>query len=272
MKEKLDLIESRLQALIEGSITLLLPWGNPQQTLAHQLVESMQMNLVTNSDGYVTAPSVYQIQVHPSRSHYWQSNHVFLDRMAKVLYQSAMDAGFHFQDPPTLNLVVDPSISPAEIRISTLLNKVKLDETASLPLSSLPNDSPDAIPANAFLIVNGVQNYPLKQPVINIGRRLDNHLVIDDPRVSRSHAQLRAIKGHYVLFDLNSTGGTFVNNERIAQCNLNPGDVISLAGVALIYGQDVPPATASLDNPSSTQPSNPGQPQQPDLKTKRMSR
>ncbi len=53
-----------------------------------------------------------------------------------------------------------------------------------------------------ILIIEGVKVHPLKETVVNIGRRLENHLVIDDPRISRNHAQLRAIKGRFVLFDL----------------------------------------------------------------------
>jgi pSer/pThr/pTyr-binding forkhead associated (FHA) protein len=104
------------------------------------------------------------------------------------------------------------------------------------------NDGNDntTIPENAFLIVEGVKVYPLKQAVINIGRRLDNMVVVDDPRVSRNHAQLRSINGRFVVFDLNSTGGTFVNGQRASQSVLYPGDVISLAGVTLIFGQDNP--------------------------------
>ncbi len=108
----------------------------------------------------------------------------------------------------------------------------------------------EAIPENAFLIVEGVRVFQLTDPVVNIGRRLDNTLVVDDPRVSRNHAQLRAIKGRYVLFDLNSTGGTFVNGQRANQTVLYPGDVISLAGVSLIFGQDNAVARADLSDTS----------------------
>lgn len=94
--------------------------------------------------------------------------------------------------------------------------------------------------------MEGTKVFPLTQSVINIGRRLDNHIVIDDPRVSRRHAQLRAIRGWYILFDLNSTGGTYVNGQRVTQSILYPGDVISLAGVPLIYGQDNPPPRHDL--------------------------
>jgi hypothetical protein len=91
---------------------------------------------------------------------------------------------------------------------------------------------------DSFLIVNGDWIYSLDQSVINIGRRSTNDLIIDDVRVSRDHAQLRAIRGKFVLFDLNSTGGTFINGKRITKRTLSPRDVISLAGLPLIYSQD----------------------------------
>jgi hypothetical protein len=121
-----------------------------------------------------------------------------------------------------------------------------LGDTAALELP--PEQPGDAPPANAFLIVDGSLTYPLTGSVVNIGRRADNDLVLHDPRVSRNHAQLRAIKGRYVIFDLDSTAGTFVNGQRVAQsATLFSGDVISLAGATLIFGQD------SFD-PDTTQP------------------
>jgi pSer/pThr/pTyr-binding forkhead associated (FHA) protein len=54
------------------------------------------------------------------------------------------------------------------------------------------------------------------------------------------HAQLRLVRGQFVIFDLDSTGGTFVNGQRIRQQALRAGDVISLAGVPLVYGQETP--------------------------------
>ena len=105
----------------------------------------------------------------------------------------------------------------------------------------------ETIPKNAFFILSGcVKVFPLEEAVITIGRRLDNDLVLDDPRVSRTHAQLRAIDGRYVIFDLHSTGGTFVNGEQITQCILSPGDLIWLAGVTLVYGEENPPPRLDL--------------------------
>lgn len=118
----------------------------------------------------------------------------------------------------------------------------------SIPEEELQD--PVRIPEDAFVIVDGIKVIPLNQPLIRIGRRLENNLVLDDPRVSRTHAELRAINGRYVLFDLNSTGGTFVNGVKITQSVVYPGDVISLAGVNLVYGQKNPPPRPDLKDTS----------------------
>ncbi len=93
------------------------------------------------------------------------------------------------------------------------------------------------MPINAFLIVNGSDVFPLKRPVVTIGRLDGNDLVIPEVQISRYHAQLRATKGQYMLVDLKSTGGTSVNGTQVSQVVLYPGDVISLAGIPVIYGQ-----------------------------------
>jgi pSer/pThr/pTyr-binding forkhead associated (FHA) protein len=91
----------------------------------------------------------------------------------------------------------------------------------------------------AYLIVNS-EVFPLGKELTNIGRKLDNHIVIQDPRVSRNHAQIRIVDDQYILLDLNSTGGTTVNGNKISKSVLYSGDSISLAGVNLKFVQDTP--------------------------------
>ncbi len=240
MKDQLDKIEARLQTLLEENLSGLIPWGNSRHTLVHELVGAMQSNLVTSSDGRVFAPNVYTIQVHPDRLPAWQANPALLDVLAEHLSEAAGDAEVEFITPPVIQLAANPSLSQADLLVLPSIRRDPVADTAALPASpQAETPAGPVIPPNAFLIVNGSEVYPLRQGTVNIGRRLDNHLSIDDPRVSRTHAQLRAIRGQFVLFDLNSTGGTFVNGQRVTRYNLNPGDVISLAGVPLIFGQDV---------------------------------
>ena len=122
-----------------------------------------------------------------------------------------------------------------------------MDENENNPpeVESMTTSNPSSeIPEEAFLVLEGARLVPLVLPFINMGRRLENNIVIDDPRVSRYHAQLKAVDGNYELTDLNSSGGTFVNGMRITKSILYSGDEISLAGFAIIYRQHgAPPRT-----------------------------
>jgi len=251
MKVKLDLIEAQLQLLIEGSLSRLLPKANLRQTLAHELVETMRIHLVSSPDGQIVAPSQYIICTNLSLGKSWLSDQSFLEELTRTFEQTAQDAGFIFSSKPVIQLVADNNLPAEEMRIEVPSPTHELNDTTLISINRVDHseDQQYANLSNAFLIVNTSYNYHLGQSVVNIGRSKDNDLVIDDLRVSRAHAQLRSIKGRYVLFDLNSKGGTFVNDQRILKSILNPGDVISLAGVPLIYGQDTAPdlsATTSL--------------------------
>jgi pSer/pThr/pTyr-binding forkhead associated (FHA) protein len=103
----------------------------------------------------------------------------------------------------------------------------------------------------AFLVIEGRRVALLDKPVNNIGRKKDNHIVLDNQHVSRHHAQIRMIKDRYVIFDLNSTVGTSVNGDRIEHSFLRPGDVISLGGVAAIFGVGTPKINSDGDLASS---------------------
>ena len=88
----------------------------------------------------------------------------------------------------------------------------------------------------AFLVVDGKHVMVLEESVTSIGRQKSNHLIISDPHVSRYHAQIRRSGEQFIIVDLNSTVGTSVNGKRVDHAFLEPGDVISIGGVPLIFG------------------------------------
>jgi pSer/pThr/pTyr-binding forkhead associated (FHA) protein len=71
--------------------------------------------------------------------------------------------------------------------------------------------------------------FPMEGDVITIGREAGNGIVINDAEVSRKHTQFVFQGGKYIVTDLGSTNGTFVNGQRLTgQHILQPGEVISL--------------------------------------------
>jgi hypothetical protein len=251
MKINFDQLEIRLQNLIEGGIARLFPAEIDQKNLGFQLVDEMRANLQIQSDSSYLAPNLFFLTLHPAHALILAENQAFLDQLAALLTKIGEEADIQFPSPPRLRVLPDSEIALGETRISAQFHFDHLADTSTL-IAEPASEKPDLL--NAFLIVNGSEIFPLTGKVVNIGRNSENHLVILDLRVSRFHAQLRTIRDRYVIFDLDSTGGTFVNDKRITQCVLHTGDVISLAGLPLIYGQDFAPLSGETQDINSTFP------------------
>lgn len=86
----------------------------------------------------------------------------------------------------------------------------------------------------AYLVINS-QLYPLNKQVTTIGRKLDNDIVIQDPLVSRYHAEIRKEGTDFFLHDLESTCGTFVNQKTVSSSQLFSGDIILFANVPIMF-------------------------------------
>ncbi len=79
--------------------------------------------------------------------------------------------------------------------------------------------------------------FDLEGMVITIGRDSGNEVVVNDPEVSRKHARLTFQGGTWVIEDLGSTNGTFVNESRLSGPHaLRLGDVVGLGEkIKLVY-------------------------------------
>lgn len=241
-------LETRLQALIEGNAARLFP-GRLEDDLCQGLVEAMQAGLQPremDSGTALCAPDQYLLTLPGSQVQALQEDPELPERLARRLEQAAQQAGVVFEFAPIVRLAGDPGIQKPRLTAAFSDEKdhtsmLELAQGTQPPRGHSPLMEIDLIaeaPPGAFLVVDGLYSFPLEQPVIDIGRGAGNHLLLEDERVSRRHAQLRLIEGRFTIFDLDSTGGTYVNGKPIRQQALTPGDVISLAGVPLVYGED----------------------------------
>jgi len=91
--------------------------------------------------------------------------------------------------------------------------------------------------------------FELDQPVITIGRALDNDIRMNSTRVSRHHSRIEARSGQAWVIDLNSANGVTVNGEKVDRRLLAPGDEIELGGrgARLIVGGERGPAAGEVE-------------------------
>jgi phosphoserine phosphatase RsbU/P len=76
--------------------------------------------------------------------------------------------------------------------------------------------------------------FPLDSATL-VGRASLNHVIIDDPRISRQHAKIAPEEGGYVLYDLNSANGTYINDEPVKRQRLEHGATIRFGPFAFAF-------------------------------------
>ena len=236
MQSPLEKAESGIQDLIEKGLGRFSR-SNLVTLLGQQMVSEIR-DLTRDETGSLRlAPDHFVIHANAKTWDRLNKDPRWAEKCRVVVEKEVLSSGVTFQSPLRIDPVVDAKVDEREFQIECRWQSDTLHETRAMRTAAQNDPLQESAQSGGSLIVNG-ENFLLDQPVINIGRRESNDLVIQDARVSRTHAQVKISAGKATLYDLDSTGGTYVNNQRIRSRILKPGDVISLAGCLLIYNQD----------------------------------
>jgi pSer/pThr/pTyr-binding forkhead associated (FHA) protein len=99
----------------------------------------------------------------------------------------------------------------------------------------------DSSSTPAYLFLDGETVYEIApNSVMNMGRLVTNDVILDDYKVSREHAVLKYGGGEFVLVDLASTHGTFVNGERVDRKAVQFGDKIQITSHEMVLSREIP--------------------------------
>ncbi|MDX2191954.1 MAG: FHA domain-containing protein [Gemmatimonadales bacterium] len=107
------------------------------------------------------------------------------------------------------------------------------------PAPPAPAPAPERPVLASLLVRAGTlkgERLAIRTPVVNIGRADYNDLVLPDPSVSTSHAKLQRRGSAWVLVDLESTNGTFVDGEKLTEeAALSPGATVRFGDVSVLF-------------------------------------
>jgi hypothetical protein len=239
MPDILEEFEHLLERTLESQIFAWLPGQSSVQNFVREVLLAIQ-NVYSQQDQI--ANSDFMIHVSPEDYATWFSNQLDLTQFSRLLTAAMMEAGFHSPKPPAFHIMAKPNLETGKVSIQYINPSISIDETQHL---GFPDKKPGPLPppnssdmVRAFFTSASGEVFYLEKNVVNIGRREDNDICLVDQRVSRQHAQIRRVRNQHILFDLNSTGGTIVNNRPIVQTTLATGDVVSFAGVVMIYAEE----------------------------------
>jgi len=90
----------------------------------------------------------------------------------------------------------------------------------------------------AWLVPQGMglkSGFPINKDIMTIGRDVSCEILLNNEQVSRKHAELLRITDGYLLRDLGSTNGVFINGQRIQEKFLNPGDMITIGELQFLF-------------------------------------
>ena len=232
--EEQRLLGEQLQDFVDRLLKALPKGKFPRTEIADQWAREIEAGAKEGEGGRRYAPDQYTLSMHPKDYGALTKNGDESQTDLMDALRGALEAaGYFLTREPHITLATDPTLDRSGMRVIAWHSSdpAKEAERESGPEVETP-------PVGAFFIVDGNRHYPLDRPLVNIGRRLDNHLVLENPHISRRHAQLRVRGSRFVIYDLNSTSGMRVNGKQVQEWVLQPGDVVTLATVQLIYGED----------------------------------
>jgi hypothetical protein len=233
-------IESKLEGLFQGTFSRTFKSKVQPVEIARKLAKEMQDNkTVSISRTYV--PNQYLVYLSgQDREQFEGYEDGVLKELSDYLLEQARSDGLALITRPTVEFRTDDRLSLGEFGIQAMLVRPPEDEHAepeqadfghtmvySVDREARRLEAPPVADGRA-LLVGGGKRTVLSGSRFLIGRSRDCDLMLDDPNVSRRHAELRKEHGAWIVADLASTNGVKVNGRRVAEQPLNPGDEITV--------------------------------------------
>lgn len=237
MSEKpIDRLESQLETLIEGAFARLFRRTLNARDIAVLIARSMEDNLEepTGDDPRYIAPDVYRLFLHPDTvKHFLKTYPDMSTRLSHLIVDLGTQSGYRLNSTPIVKLLASDKLGKHQFNVVAEHGAESRMSTAAMQPMEMPKTETDVY--HPQLVIGDDRIIDLTKSLINIGRDEANDIVILDAYISRHHLQLRKRFGAYTLFDVNSRGGTKVNNTRIREHRLQNGDVIHIGRTKIIY-------------------------------------
>ena len=245
-------LEAKLEGLVEGAFSRAFRSQVQPVELARKLAKEMEdAKSVSLSRTYV--PNQFWVYLSPDDRAQFESYEDGLTKeLSDYLLEHARGRGLALLTRPTVELQTDDRLSLGEFGIQAKLVRpadageeaeaVEADFGNTMVYSATTGSRRVEAPrrqsaARAFLVRDDKRIVVSGEPFV-IGRSRDCDVVLDDPNVSRRHAELIREGGGWAVRDLGSTNGIKLNGKRSRGGSLNPGDEITLGLSRLTFEQE----------------------------------
>jgi hypothetical protein len=224
--------ERLMEQAVEGSLRRVFPAPLQPVQLAKAAARAMEQGQVVGPYG-VEVPNRYELRLAPADlERFGDYRDALAAEVGNYLEDYARERGLHPVAEPRVELLADRAVPVGSIRARAQFadldparrqevdaavestRRLRLGELAAA--GSATGSSPRRERAMVLADTQG-RRFPLEPAngLVRLGRATDNDFVLGSQRVSRYHAQLRWVESCWLVYDLNSTNGTWLGQQRV---------------------------------------------------------
>jgi hypothetical protein len=241
-----------MESMVEGSAKRLFRSPVTPAEITRRLERAMASQQTITVDR-VIVPSFYRAFLNPEDFRAFEAWQDDLEReMANYLRDLARERNFSLLQHPVVDVAPDPAVGRRTIQVVAEMTGVhpgnssggnpggNIESTQVIQTKAPGGQQRQAGPQAELVMqtVNGPHIFALESNIMTIGRGLSNDIVLEDPRISRQHAQVRFKSRRFLIADQGSTNGTYVNGTPVStEQVLRNGDIVSLGGLEMLFQQ-----------------------------------
>ena len=250
-------IEQKIEALFEGVFGRAFRTNVQPVELARKLAKEMDDHR-TVSVSRVYVPNEYTIYLSTADHEQFTSyENSLVSELEEYLAEHARRESYALLTPPRVLLEVDADLDLGEFGIATRMVQPRGGRKGEQPRDQIPEQvepgatmiykprtpaAENAPPAEvdrevARLSWDGQELKVQKRRVL-LGRSRECDIQVEDPNVSRRHAELRQEGPSYWIVDLDSTNGVEVNGKRVKRAKLDSGDSFTVGSTEITFSTE----------------------------------
>jgi hypothetical protein len=219
----LQRFESRLEQAVSGAFAKAFRSAVQPVELAAALQREVDNSAQILSRNRRLVPNTFTIELSPVDHDRLQPySQTLTDELVEMLREHAEEQHYVFAGPVAIDFTQEPDLVTGRFR-------VRSQATAQVTPNAARGRPAPTGRSTVSVEVNGTR-HPLTPPGLVIGRGAEADLRINDPGVSRRHAEFRVTGGEATpevsVADLGSTNGTLVDGHRVSEAKLRDGTVV----------------------------------------------
>lgn len=214
----LQQFEQRLERLFEGVFAKAFRSGLEPVELGRRLVRQMDRDRRVGPSGRRVAPNAFRYRLSPAdRQRFASFEAALCTELAETAREHARDESYAFLGRVEVTLDDDQHLSAGTFDLETEVRP-----------------APGGGAVGSLLVPGGLRVH-LEAASMSIGRQDSCDIVLDDPTVSRTHAEVHRDPDGFEVVDLGSRNGTRVNGLGVTRTRLADGDDLLIGAVPLRF-------------------------------------